>query len=121
MEDLAVYPVFGVPQNPLYPTTMPAVCPLPGVVSHARSPRCWPSWPARRTNDFPVTESLPKYYGHPGVVFVPMTGWPQGDRTLWWRAQGNALIAAFIRFAAELVGLANPGYGAWLGPRTLGG
>ncbi len=128
VEELAVHPIFGVPdaltgrlQNPLYPITTPAGLPIPrrGV---ARTFAEVLSLVARNENVFPTTVSVPKYYRHPGVVFVPLSGWPQGVRSLWWRGQGNsALVVAFTRFATESAGRENPGYGGWLGPRSLDG
>jgi hypothetical protein len=80
---------------------------------------------ARRDNVFPAGASFPAHYGHPGVVFVPLHGWPLATRTLIWRAHGNAApVSAFIDAAtAEPVldrpPLGNPGYGDWPGPRVL--
>ena len=126
VEELAEYPIFGVPdaltgrlQNPLYPTETPAGRPIVrrGV---ARTLAEVLALAAQEENVFPTTAPLPRYYRHPGVVFIPLTGWPQGVRTLWWRPRGNnTLVTAFIRFTAELAPAASPGYGSWLGPRKL--
>jgi hypothetical protein len=80
---------------------------------------------ARRENVFPAGVSFPAHYGHPAVVFVPLHGWPRATRTLLWRAHGNtALVTAFIDTATaerspDLPRLGHPGYGDWLGPRTV--
>ena len=126
VEELAVYPIFGIPDaltgrlhNPLYPATTPRGLPITyrGI---ARTLAEVLAMVARQQNVFPTSVSFPKYYGHPGVVFMPLSGWPQGTRTLLWRAQGNnVLISAFTRFAAQETGPAKPGYGDWWGSRTL--
>jgi len=126
VEELAVYPVFGIPDaltgrlhNPLYPATTPRGLPITyrGI---ARTLAEVLAMVARQQNVFPTSTSFPTYYRHPGVVFVPLHGWPQGTRTLLWRAQGNnALVSAFTRVASQGSDPAQPGYGDWWGARTL--
>lgn len=116
VEELAVYPIFGVPDaltgrlsNPLYPAATPRGLPLSyrGV---GRTLAEVLALVARNENVFPTTVSFPKFHRHPGVSFIPLTGWPQGARTLMWRAQGNnALVGVFIRFASEVSAPAKPG------------
>jgi DNA-binding transcriptional LysR family regulator len=131
VEELADHAIFGVPDavtgelfNPLYPAKTPKdrVIPRRGI---ARTFAEVLALVARRENVFPAGASFPAHYGHPGVVFVPLHGWPQATRTVIWRAHGNtALVTAFIDTAlAERVQdrprLGNPGYGDWAGPRVL--
>lgn len=131
VEELADEAIFGVPDpitgelyNPLYPAQTPKGRPIPrrGI---ARTFAEVLALVARRENVFPSGASFPDNYRHPGVVFVPLHGWPPATRTLIWRAHGNtALVAAFIDTAtgAQAPGrspLGNPGYGDWRGPRVL--
>lgn len=127
VEELASYPIFGVPDaltgklhNPLYPVVTPSGRPIErrGI---ARTFAEVLALVAGKEIVFPATESFPRYYGHPGVVFVPLRGWPPGTRTLIWRAhEKTPLIGAFIRLATQEPPRQNPGYGTWIGPRTLG-
>ncbi len=106
VEELSERGVFGVPdpitgilRNPLYPTETPSRRPIPRV-GVARTFAEVLNMAAQGENVFPTTASFPLYYRHPGVVFVPLIGWPQAERTLVWRASGNdPLVRAFISFA----------------------
>jgi len=131
VEELAGQAIFGVPDsftgelvNPLYPARTPKGRPIPrrGI---ARTFAEVLTLVARGENVFPAGASFSAHYGHPEVVFVPLHGWPQATRTLLWRAHGNtALVTAFIDTATaerspDLPRLGHPGYGDWLGPRTV--
>ncbi len=126
VEELATHGIFGVPdpltgtlRNPLYPTETPSGAPIPrqGI---ARTFAEVLTLAARGENVFPTTASFPLYYRHPGVVFVPLLGWPEAERTLLWRASGNEpLVTAFITLAAPKPAPALPGYRGWPGPRVL--
>jgi len=131
VEELADHAIFGVPDsftgelvNPLYPARTPKGRPIPrrGI---ARTFAEVLTLVARRENVFPAGASFSAHYGHPEVVFVPLHGWPPATRTLLWRAHGNtALVSAFIDTATaerspDRPRLGNPGYGDWLGPRTV--
>ncbi len=131
VEELAGQAIFGVPDsftgelvNPLYPARTPKGRPIPrrGI---ARTFAEVLTLVARGENVFPAGASFSAHYRHPEVVFVPLHGWPQATRTLLWRAHGNtALVTAFIDTATaerspDLPRLGHPGYGDWLGPRTV--
>lgn len=147
VEELAGYAIFGVPDpltgelsNPLYPTHTPAGAPIArrGV---ARTFAEVLALVAHGENVFPAAVSFPRFYTHPDVVFVPLTGWPPAVRTLRHRTHGNTEpVEAFLELAGELergqegeqeaessaeadapgANAACPGYGDWWGPRSLG-
>lgn len=127
VEELATYPIFGVPDpltgrlhNPLYPKATPAGAPIRrhGV---ARTFAEVLRLVARGENVFPTSASFPVYYRHPDVVFVPMAGWPPATRTLLWRAHGNdPQIRAFVELATGPPRpVRAPGWAEWHGPREL--
>lgn len=131
VEELADHAIFGVPHpltgelhNPFYPARTPKGRPIP----HRGIARTFAevlALVARRENVFPAGASFPTHYGHPGVVFVPLHGWPPATRTLIWRAHGNtAPVKAFIDAATpepvpDRPRLGNPGFGDWPGPRVV--
>ncbi|SEM44486.1 LysR family transcriptional regulator [Streptacidiphilus jiangxiensis] len=149
VEELAGYAIFGVPDpltgelaNPLYPTHTPTGAPIArrGV---ARTFAEVLALVARGENVFPAAVSFPRFYTHPDVVFVPLTGWPPALRTLRHRTHGNTEpVEAFLELAGAMeakpvevepvevepdaaadtpdAAPSRPGYGDWWGPRTLG-
>jgi DNA-binding transcriptional LysR family regulator len=132
VEELAHYAIFGIPHavtgvlhNPLYPAQTPKGRPIP----HRGIARTFAevlTLVAQQENVFPVGESFPSHYRHPGVVFIPLHGWPPATRTLVWRTERNsARVNAFIDAATASQPkprsrLGTPGYGDWPGPRDLG-
>jgi DNA-binding transcriptional LysR family regulator len=131
VEELADYAIFGSPDpltgklsNPFYPAKTPKgrCIPRRGI---ARTFAEVLALVARGENVFPAGGSFPTHYGHPGIVFVPLHGWPPATRRLVWRENGNtALATAFIDTATagtarDRPRLGNPGYGDWPGPRVL--
>ena len=131
VEELADYAIFGVPHavtgelhNPLYPAQTPNGRPIPrrGI---ARTFAEVLGLVAQQVNVFPVGVSFPAHYGHPGVVFVPLHGWPPATRSLVWRSHRNSeLVSAFIdsasaRQPSARSPLGSPGYGSWPGPRAV--
>ena len=108
VEVLAEYPIFGVPDtltgelhNPIYPPATPDGKPIRyrGI---ARSHADVLALVAAGENVFPTSTSFPSYYGHPGVRFIPMTGWPPATRFLLLRRDPNPMAAEFARIAAEV-------------------
>jgi DNA-binding transcriptional LysR family regulator len=107
VEELGSYPIFGVPDtltgalhNPLYPVATPAGRPLT-YRGTARSFAEVLDLVAAGENVFPASASFPSYYGHPGVRFVPLHGWPPATRILLTRRGANGKAAALVRLAAE--------------------
>jgi DNA-binding transcriptional LysR family regulator len=108
VEVLGEYPIFGVPDtltgtlhNPIYPPATPAGRPIRyrGI---ARSHADVLALVAAGENVFPTSTSFPSYYGHPGVRFIPMTGWPPATRFLLLRRDPDPMAAEFARIAAEV-------------------
>jgi DNA-binding transcriptional LysR family regulator len=108
VEVLGEYPIFGVPDtltgalhNPIYPTVTPGGRPIRyrGI---ARSLADVLALVAAGENVFPTSASFTSYYGHPGVYFIPLYGWPPATRRLLLRRNANPMTAEFTRIATEV-------------------
>ena len=110
LEDIAAYEVAPITDTPkelidtVVPRRTPSGRPIRRLARRPNTPHEVTALVARGRIVHPTVPSFAKYYGQPGITYVPIVDMPPVKTGLvWTRRSSNPRLRAFIRVAREVV------------------
>lgn len=115
IDDIADYEVAPITDNPkelidtLVPRKSPAGRPIRRMTRRPKTPHEVTALVARGRIVHPTVPSFATYYGHPGIIYIPITNMPPMKTGLVWRrGSSDPRLREFIRVTREVIASHRP-------------